>query len=41
MCYEQLGKFNLAVEILVENDQFEKAIETLQRYESLRKVTYV
>lgn len=38
-CYEQLGKFNLAVETLVENDQYEMAIDTLKRYKSLRKVS--
>lgn len=37
-CYEQLGKFNLAVETLVENDLYEMAIDTLRRYKSLRKV---
>lgn len=37
-CYEQLGKFNLAVETLVENDQYELAVDTLTRYKSLRKV---
>lgn len=37
-CYEQLGKFNLAVEILVENDLYDLAIDTLRRYKSLRKV---
>uniref|UniRef100_K1PIT9 Lupus brain antigen 1-like protein n=1 Tax=Magallana gigas TaxID=29159 RepID=K1PIT9_MAGGI len=36
-CYEQLGKFNLAVETLVENDLYEMAIDTLKRYKSLRK----
>lgn len=38
-CYEQLGKFNLAVETLVENDLYEMAIDTLRRYKSLRKVS--
>lgn len=37
-CYEQLGKFNLAVETLVENDLYEMAIDTLRRYKSLREV---
>lgn len=38
-CYEQLGKFNLAVETLVENDLYEMAIDTLKRYKSLTKVS--
>lgn len=37
-CYEQLGKFNLAVETLEENGLFDLAIDTLRRYNSLRKV---
>nr|XP_034304939.1 uncharacterized protein LOC105330431 [Crassostrea gigas]XP_034304942.1 uncharacterized protein LOC105330431 [Crassostrea gigas]XP_034304948.1 uncharacterized protein LOC105330431 [Crassostrea gigas]XP_034304950.1 uncharacterized protein LOC105330431 [Crassostrea gigas] len=35
-CYEQIGKFNLAVETLVENGLFEMAIDTLWRYKTLR-----
>lgn len=38
-CYEQIGKFNLAVETLVENGLFEMAIDTLSRYKSCREVT--
>lgn len=40
-CYEQIGKFNLAVETLVENGLFEMAIDTLWRYKTLREVTDV
>ncbi|XP_062597185.1 TPR and ankyrin repeat-containing protein 1-like [Saccostrea cucullata] len=36
-CYEQLGKFNLAVDTLVENDLYEMAIDTLQRYKLLKE----
>ncbi|KAK3101278.1 hypothetical protein FSP39_002361 [Pinctada imbricata] len=34
-CYEQLGKFNLAVETLYENEMYDMAIDTLQRYKML------
>ena len=38
-CYEQLGKFNMAVETLVENDLYEMAIDTLKRYKHLKEVS--
>ena len=38
-CYEQLGKFNMAVETLVENDLYEIAIDTLKRYTRLKEVS--
>ncbi|XP_078333030.1 TPR and ankyrin repeat-containing protein 1-like isoform X2 [Crassostrea virginica] len=36
-CYEQLGKFNMAVETLVEDDLYEMAIDTLKRYKHLKE----
>ena len=40
-CYEQLGKFNMAVETLVENDLYEIAIDTLKRYTRLKEVSWL
>lgn len=37
-CYEQIGKFNLVVEILVENGFFEMVIDILWCYKILREV---
>jgi len=36
-CYEQLGWYDQAIDILCENDEFERAIEILGRYEELKK----
>ena len=36
--YEQLGKFNMAVETLYENDLYDMAIDTLRRYTMMIEV---